>query len=254
VSVTFAETPPAIVSVEPSSGDIVTVASGSAPAASEDGRVAYTDADGRLTIRRIDGSDTPQVVGKFAVSGVLATWSHDGRLGFVSGSPPGTPDPTVSVVIVATNGTRTELPVEGRHFGSHSIAWSPNGGQLAVGLSPNEVRVIDSTNGQTLQHYDGVDGKFSPTDDATIAMLVYDSSSGSKAARLNVYHDGDLIVSHDLGHLSRPAFDWSPDGTRIVAAMDDSVGIWNVADNTFKKFSVTSGDQKIFGDVMWVST
>jgi len=105
-----------------------------------------------------------------------------------------------------------------------SVALSPDGSRLALGLNDHTVqlwRLSDKKLLQTLQgHTDAVWGVAFASDGATLASV---SSDG---VRLWKTSDGTLLHLLDKAYV----FDFSADGSQLVSASSAGVRLWRVAD------------------------
>jgi uncharacterized protein (TIGR02145 family) len=129
----------------------------------------------------------------------------------------------------ATNGPSVQGPLVITHTDIvDSVAWSPNGSQLATGARDNLMHVWDSTTGASIFDSTGhtadvVEVAWSP-DGAKLATVsddksarVWDSATGAELLLLT-------------GHTARlDSVKWSPDGSQLLSAspIDESVRIWD---------------------------
>ncbi|KAJ5249441.1 hypothetical protein N7524_011757 [Penicillium chrysogenum] len=117
--------------------------------------------------------------------------------------------------------------LEGHSRSAKSIAWSPDGSQLASASSDKTVRIWDTATGQCLSTLKGhsksvesiawsPDGSrlASASDDSTIRTR--DPATGQCASTLKGHSDRVSSIA------------WSPDGSRLASAADDkTVRIWD---------------------------
>ena len=114
----------------------------------------------------------------------------------------------------------------------YAVAWSPDGGRLAVGNNDGTVQVWDTTNGSSIFIYRGHSNwvyamAWSP-DGSRIA-----SASQDRTVRVWDATDGGHVFTY--GRHSGPvtAVTWSPDGKRLASASagwDHTVQVWDAAD------------------------
>jgi WD40 repeat protein len=113
-----------------------------------------------------------------------------------------------------------------------SVAWSPNGKQVAVGNTSNKIQVWDATTGQPVHTYLtfesqvtdvawSPDGKYIAETGASGAIQVLDVATGVAIHNFTGPTGTELSIA------------WSPDSMSIAtASMDGIIRVWNLATGT----------------------
>jgi serine/threonine protein kinase len=144
----------------------------------------------------------------------------------------------VRVIDMQTFKMTNTFPVPG---GTMSIAASPNGKYLALGISDSKVQILDASNGNVLQTirsaYGGWSVAFSPDSNLVVGgtsqgMSMWETASGIW-----------LPTSGGEGSLIR-SLTFSNDGALLAGGSNGIIFVWNVADGNLR-FEI----KEDFGDV-----
>jgi dipeptidyl aminopeptidase/acylaminoacyl peptidase len=110
--------------------------------------------------------------------------------------------------------------------------WSPDGNQIAYCSYPGpDIMVVPASGGESAKFASGFSPAWSP-DGKQIAYYSEDSGPNMVSIFVKPLHGGEAkrlaCSTTSPGTASRPSFDWSPDGQRLVA-MKLSNGTWELA-------------------------
>ena len=143
---------------------------------------------------------------------------------------------------------------------AHTVAWSPNGEDIATLWSDNTLQVWSARNGIESFHINDIgwgtglafspgDGKYLAVVDADTTFQIFDvtacKAQPSTCRPLHVYqgHEGPI-----------EALSWSPDDAKIASASDDgTIRIWDVRTEKMLSFHQDNTPQARFTAVAWSS-
>jgi dipeptidyl aminopeptidase/acylaminoacyl peptidase len=189
----------------------------------DNGLITYMRGGEIFTFDPSSGLEVPLVTG-FEMD-LDPTWSLDGtRLAFIRETGSGS-----SMGFVDRNGGRPILSSPLQRIDSDSVAWSPDGRNLAVAAGPEgsqDFYIIDTFTGQVSElalNKPALEPYWRPPDGRE---LLYLSQGPEPGLRLYSLDDAsDTLVASIPGDEMRPR-GWSPDGERVVYATTNGASRW----------------------------
>jgi Tol biopolymer transport system component len=158
-----------------------------------------------IAVVNVDGTGLTQLTG---VSGSFPVWSPDGKqIGFQCVN-----NNKAQMCIVNADGTGLRTFGEPSNSG-YSVAWSPDGTQIAIGAEGN-ISVIN-TDGTGLTRLTEDDNSFAPmwSPDGT-RIAFYSQCFGCQLSVMNADGSEKVNLTKNKGTFLTPK--WSPDGTKIA--------------------------------------
>ncbi|KAJ6016426.1 hypothetical protein N7540_011017 [Penicillium herquei] len=159
------------------------------------------------------------------------------------------PDWVLNYPIVERSWSACLQTLEGHSHSVRSIAWSPDGRQLASGSDDNTVRIWDPTTGQSVSTFEGhsdpvqsiawsPDGRQLASGSLDNTVRIWDPATGQSVSTLEGHSDWVLSIA------------WSPDGRRLASgSLDNTVRIWDPA--TGQSVSTLEGNSDWVNSIAW---
>jgi WD40 repeat protein len=141
------------------------------------------------------------------------------------------------------DGVESLPPLEGAKS-STSVAYSPDGKRIAVGVSSGEIEIYDSTSRKLEKRLKpkeaGVNAPFSIAFDPVDSNLLAAGYQNPVARLWDIRSGGETLLKADGGNAFQVAFD--PKGKFVVTASNDgAVRIWRIEGNSASEFARLDG-------------
>ena len=141
------------------------------------------------------------------------------------------------------------LETRGHRGTVYSAAYSPDGGQLAVGCTDGVIRLWDTNHGQLVKALLGHDGPISSVSWSPTEKYLA-SGSGDRTVRIWEVGSGRLLRTLREHTEEVTSVAWSPDGgTLASASLDGAIGLWDAV--TGKMRTITNAHPRGVLVIAW---